>query len=72
MKIKKVSDYQVVSFVYKNQELRDAHVDMMEKEGWVSTGQIKRLKEGIDPLAVAELKDEHYEPFAKFIKGELE
>lgn len=66
--MKQVNGYEVQEFVYESREERDTHVEKMEKENWMESGQVRRLKEGVN---VSTATKDDYDWYASFQRWTL-
>lgn len=66
--MKQVNGYEVQEFIYETREERNAHVEIMEQEGWRENGSARRLKEGAH---ISTATKDDYEWYASFLRGTL-
>lgn len=68
--MKKVQHFEEIAFTYDNEEDRELHVQEMEKKGWESSGQVKRVKEGHHLMNLTKDSHEWYARFYRNLNGE--
>ncbi|AKO91958.1 hypothetical protein BEH_07505 [Priestia filamentosa] len=61
--MKQIRSYEVKEFTYNSKTYRNYHVADMEREGWIESGQMKRLKPNV---SITDATKDDYEWYAHF------
>lgn len=64
--MKQVKNMQILEFTYDTKEERNEHVKLMESQGWINSGTMKRLKPGVSILDATPEDREWFADFTKY------